>query len=85
MDGDHAHWQLIGSSSILEATNTGFKVNVYHPTLRGNYLTYYAQRYNWKLNWVARTDKTTARLDGGGLGQLRPLVEPRRRWRWRRW
>jgi hypothetical protein len=57
LTGDSAHWQLVGASSVHKATATSFRVYVWHPALRGNYLKYFATRYNWNLNWVAHTGK----------------------------
>jgi len=51
--GDSAHWQLVGVNSIYSATKSGFRVYVWHPVLRGNYLKYFAMRYKWKVNWLA--------------------------------
>jgi hypothetical protein len=55
--GESAHWQLVGVNSIYDASPTGFRVNLWHPTLRGTYLLYFAARYRWKINWMVDTSK----------------------------
>jgi len=66
--GDMAHWQLVGMNSIHRADANSFRLYLWHPTLRGTYLEYYAQRYNWDVNWAAQTDSKsgiTAKGAGG--------------------
>eukprot|EP00937_MAST-01D_sp_MAST-1D-sp2_P003878 g3878.t1 len=53
VQGDAGHWQLVGVNSIYSATKDSFRVYVWHPTLRGSYLQYFATRYHWRVNWVA--------------------------------
>ena len=68
VQGDYAHWQLIGSNAVYAATATGFTLYLWHPTLRGAYLQYFAQRYNWQVNWAAQTDAKSGITHAGKSG-----------------
>jgi len=66
--GDTAHWQLTGVNSIYSATNSGFRVYMWHPVLRGKFMQYFAQRYNWKLSWLADSGKSSGITEAGKSG-----------------
>jgi hypothetical protein len=66
--GDNAHWQLTGVNSIYTSTSTGFRVYVWHPVMRGEFMKYFAHRYNWKLNWLADTGSSSGITRAGETG-----------------
>jgi hypothetical protein len=66
--GDSAHWQLVGVNSINNATATGFRVFVWHPVLRGEFMKYFAKRYNWRMSWLADTGRTSGITKPGDTG-----------------
>jgi hypothetical protein len=71
MSGDSAHWQLVGVNSIMNATATGFRVFVWHPTLRGEFMKFFAKRYNWRMTWMANTGRTSGITKPGITGWKR--------------
>jgi len=66
--GDSGHWQLVGVNSIYSATATGFRVYIWHPILRGSYLTYFAKRHKWKVNWAADDSQMSGITKPGNSG-----------------
>jgi hypothetical protein len=66
--GDSAHWQLVGVNSVYKATPTGFRVYVWHPVMRGHFMKFFAQKYKWRLNWLADTGKTSGVTKSGATG-----------------
>jgi hypothetical protein len=68
INGDSAHWQLTGVNSIYAAKATGFKVQIWHPILRGKFMKYFAERYNWSINWLADSGKSAGRTVDGATG-----------------
>lgn len=69
--GESAHWQLIGVNSVYDSTPTKFRLNLWHPTLRGRYLMYFAARYRWSINWLVDTSKRSGNTVGGATGWKR--------------
>ena len=68
MYGDTAHWQLVGVNSIYNATTKGFRVYAFHPVLRGKFMQYFAERYHWRLSWLADGGKTSGHTKLGNTG-----------------
>ena len=66
--GDTAHWQLTGVNSIYSASPNSFRVYMWHPVLRGKFMHYFADRYNWRLNWLVDSGKTSGITTGGNSG-----------------
>lgn len=66
--GESAHWQLVGVNSIYDSSATKFRVNLWHPTLRGRYLLYFAARYRWSINWLVDTSKNSGNTVAGSTG-----------------
>jgi hypothetical protein len=66
--GESAHWQLIGVNSVYQSTSKKFRLNLWHPTLRGRYLMYFAARYRWSINWLVDTSKRSGSTVGGRTG-----------------
>jgi hypothetical protein len=68
MQGDNAHWQLLGVNSIYNATKTGFRLYLYHPVLRGAFMQYFARQHNWKVNWLYDSGRTSGMTSAGQTG-----------------
>jgi hypothetical protein len=68
MYGDTAHWQLVGVNSIYNATAKSFRVYAFHPVLRGKFMRYFAERYHWRLSWMADGGKTSGHTKLGNTG-----------------
>jgi hypothetical protein len=66
--GDHAHWDMVGSNNIYQATATGFRVYIFHPSVRGAYLQYIAKRYRWRISWLADAGQSSGRTRPGSTG-----------------
>jgi hypothetical protein len=66
--GDAGHFQLVGVNSIYSATKKSFRVYLWHPVLRGEYLRYFAERYNWSINWLADTGRSAGITKPGVTG-----------------
>jgi hypothetical protein len=58
IQGDSAHWQLVGVNSIYSSSAKGFRVYIWHPVLRGSFMEFFAKKFKWKINWLADTGKT---------------------------
>jgi hypothetical protein len=58
IQGDSAHWQLVGVNSVYSASSKGFRVYLWHPVLRGSFMEFFAKKFKWKVNWLADTGKT---------------------------
>jgi hypothetical protein len=68
VEGDSAHWQLSGVSSIYEPTRASFRLYTWHPVLRGAFLKYYATRYKWRVSWMGGQGRHTGRTTAGASG-----------------
>ena len=66
--GDAAHWQLVGVNSIYSPTKSGFRVYLWHPVLKGEYLRFFATRYKWSLSWLADTGRSAGITRAGKTG-----------------
>jgi hypothetical protein len=66
--GDSAHWQLSGVNSIYDSKPNSFNVKVWHPVLRGKFMQYFAQRYSWRMSWLADSGKSSGITGTGATG-----------------
>jgi hypothetical protein len=68
LTGDAAHWQLVGVNSIYKPTKDGFRVYLWHPVLKGEYLRFFATRYKWSMSWLADTGRSAGITRAGKSG-----------------
>jgi len=68
INGDSAHWQLVGVNAIYDATRSSFRVYLWHPLLKGDYMLHFAKRYNWAIDWLADTGRTGGITVAGNTG-----------------
>jgi hypothetical protein len=66
--GDAAHWALAGVSTVRHANSDGFRMFVKHPVLKGPYLKYYANQYNWAVNWLGDDGSGAGLSEAGNTG-----------------
>jgi len=77
--GDTKHWQVIGSNSVVEASNARFKVIITHPTQSSDALAALAVKHDWQVSWVGATGSNTGSTDQGFTGWMPATDSMRRR------
>jgi hypothetical protein len=58
----------VGYVSITDASDTGFRVHVFHDELTPQQLVYHATKHHWRINWIGGTGKSCGETASGSTG-----------------